>query len=83
MTEFVSQLTKVGPKGMPIVNVGKSVERLYQKISCTSSGVPRKNQMNSEASVLASLSFDMRAIAKSRPKTMPSAMATTVRPSET
>jgi hypothetical protein len=54
MTELVSQLASVGPKGMLIDSVGNRVERLYQKISWTSSGVPRKNQMNRPASEWAS-----------------------------
>ena len=33
------------PTGMPSDNMGKSAARLYQNTNCTSTGVPRKNQV--------------------------------------
>ena len=80
---LVSQLTNVGPNGMAIEILGNKTDRLYQKISCTSSGVPRKNQMKRPASEAASVSFDMRATATASPSTEPSTIATAVRPSDT
>ncbi|MNE69368.1 hypothetical protein D3C80_1650880 [compost metagenome] len=77
---MVSQLASVGPKGMAIDRFGNSVDMLYQKISWTSSGVPRKNQMNREAKPLASRSLDMRMMAMTRPTITPSIMPTTVKP---
>ena len=62
---------------------GNNVDMLYQKMSCTSSGVPRKNQMNSPASEVASLSVDMRMMARISPSATPMTIATTVRPSVT
>ncbi len=45
MIELVLPEMNDGPNGMPIERRGSSAARLYQKISCTSTGVPRKNQM--------------------------------------
>src|SRR6478752_547385 len=80
MTELVSQLARFGPNGIASEIWGNSVERLYQKINCTSSGVPRKNQMNSDAEELARVSFDNRAIASTSPSAVPITIATTVNP---
>ena len=50
MRSLVFQLTNVGPNGIEIEMCGNKVDRLYQKMSWTSSGVPRKNQMKRPAS---------------------------------
>ena len=81
----VAEISKIfgPPNGMPSCSCGNSAARLYQKISWTSSGVPRKNQMKRPAKELASRSFDIRAMASTSPMTTPMAMATTVKPSVT
>jgi hypothetical protein len=52
-------------------------------MSWTRSGVPLKNQMNRPEAVLKSRSFDMRAMARRRPRAVPMIIATTVSPSVT
>src|ERR1700730_15213128 len=46
MMLFVCQEMKVGPYGTPTDTELTRDARLYQKISCTSGGTPRKNQIH-------------------------------------
>jgi hypothetical protein len=51
---------------------------LYQKISCTSSGVPRKNQMNPRLIRLTMGLSEMRMTARTVPSAMPAIIEITV-----
>jgi hypothetical protein len=51
---------------------------LYQKISCTSSGVPRKNQMNPRLMLLKMGLSEMRITARTVPSATPAIIEMTV-----
>ena len=51
---------------------------LYQKISCTSSGVPRKNQMYARLIVLTIGLAERRMIARTVPRATPAVIEITV-----
>ena len=76
----MSQLANVGPKGIAIEICGNRVERLYQKISWTSSGVPRKNQMNSPATASLPAVLGHAGDGEDQPEDRAERIATTVRP---
>ena len=69
--------------GTPTVMVGKSAPRNPKKMIWTSSGVPRKTQMNSHATARSTGLADSRITASTAPPTTPNAIATAVRPSVT
>ena len=83
ISELASAWTNAGPKGMPIPIFGYSAAMLYQKSSCTSTGVPRKNQMYSQLPPETSGLGDSRMTDSTSPSTTPIAIAMTVSSSVT
>ena len=75
---FGSWGNQLGPKGMPTEIDRSTVGRLNQKMSCTSTGVPRKNQMYSHATPETMGFLDRRMMARITPRTTPMSMAMTV-----
>ena len=71
-------LNSVGPHGTRSAITGYSAPKLYQKISCTSAGTLRKNQIYAQLSVDSSRLSDSRITARMVPITSPISIAITV-----
>lgn len=76
--EFVAACPNSGPNGTPREIRGSRAERLYQKMSWTRTGMPRKSQTYSPQAPRITRLSDMRPMASRTPPTMPMNMATAV-----
>ena len=71
---FVSSDQKCGPNGTPSETALMNWLMVNQKMICTSSGVPRKNQTYSQATLDTTGFGDSRMTAATMPRTMPIAI---------
>ena len=75
---FVFACSQNEVKGMPMSMLLRTRFRLNQKKICTSTGVPRKNQMYSQLTQDITGLGDKRITARITPRTIPMAIASTV-----